>query len=67
MERCPSYILNVTLFIKVGFEWIETMFSYLCVSLIEAETGKEGKNAAGLKVQLPQAEVIVCVYILKVP
>lgn len=41
------------------------MLSYLCVSLIEAETGKERKIAAGLKVQLLQTEVIV--YRIKVP
>ncbi len=62
MERYRSLLLYVTLFIKVGFEWIETIMPYLCVYLIEAETGKEEKIAAGLKVQLPQAEVIVCIY-----
>ncbi len=62
MERYRSLLLYVILFIKVGFEWIETIMPYLCVYLIEAETGKEEKIAAGLKVQLPQAEVIVCIY-----
>lgn len=36
------------------------------MSLIEAETGKERKIAAGLKVQRLQAEVILWVYIIKV-
>ncbi len=62
MQCYRSSLLYVTLFIKVGFEWIENKMHYLCVSLIEAETGKEGIIAAGMKVQLPQAEVIVYIY-----
>lgn len=52
-------ILFVTRFIKVGFERITTVISYRCVSLFEAETGKERETATGLKVQSRTAEVIL--------